>query len=94
MQICRGLFHVKVNLRGSFGKRLPLPRMRRDEKRRMNCVEIECYETYNLWSLLSKKRLLLAKIVDLLNDLFCSQTKKCRSRLRSSAAFCVLFKDF
>jgi hypothetical protein len=57
MQICRGLFHVKVNLR-AFGKRLPLLTLeekKRDEKRRMNCVEIECYETYNLWSLLLKR---------------------------------------
>ena len=58
MQICRGLFHVKVNLR-AFGKRLLLlafeMRKKRDEKRRMNCVEIECYETYNLWSLLLKR---------------------------------------
>lgn len=62
MQIFRGLFHVKVNLRVSDGKRRKKCETavvelaeREENKDRMNCVEIECYETYNLSSLLLKR---------------------------------------
>lgn len=62
MQISKGLFHVKVSLR-SFGRlqsKLLLTGAKETRiKERMHRAEIECYETYNLWSLRFRKWLLM-----------------------------------